>query len=180
MKKIDFVVAGFQKCGTTTLYEILRQNRHIFLPEEKETYFFSDDRLYGRGMGYYYNRFYKDVQENQIVGTVDPTFVFYMDRMQKKLGKEVKYIFILRNPVKMVFSFYKMLLQMGFLRFGSCGGGEKNKGFDYFINKNLRVSGGRVLLKKSAPNMSVITSGLYVEYLKKFYASVDGNKNYIF
>ena len=37
----DFLIAGEMKCGSTTLWEMLRRHPGVFLPEEKELHFFS-------------------------------------------------------------------------------------------------------------------------------------------
>lgn len=47
MRLPDFFIAGHAKCGTTAVYEMLRQHPQIFMPSLKEPYFFAtelDDR----------------------------------------------------------------------------------------------------------------------------------------
>lgn len=40
-KNPDFVCIGFQKCGTTTLYDLLKQHANIYLTEDvKEPMFY--------------------------------------------------------------------------------------------------------------------------------------------
>jgi hypothetical protein len=39
----DFFIVGHAKSGTTALYEMLRRHPQIFMPEEKEPWFFADD-----------------------------------------------------------------------------------------------------------------------------------------
>lgn len=39
--QLDFIVAGFSKCGTTTLCSLLDEHPDIFIPEMKETAFFA-------------------------------------------------------------------------------------------------------------------------------------------
>ena len=41
MIKIDFLVPGFSKCGTTTLCALLAQHPAIYIPELKEPWYFS-------------------------------------------------------------------------------------------------------------------------------------------
>lgn len=42
----DFFIVGQPKCGTTALYEMLRQHPEIFIPEPKEPHFFVTDGGY--------------------------------------------------------------------------------------------------------------------------------------
>src|SRR5436853_7539002 len=39
----DFFIVGHAKSGTTAMYEMLRSHPQIFLPEEKEPWFFATD-----------------------------------------------------------------------------------------------------------------------------------------
>ena len=40
-QRIDFIVGGIQKCGTTTLYGLLRQHPSLIGSAPKEPHFFS-------------------------------------------------------------------------------------------------------------------------------------------
>jgi hypothetical protein len=42
----DFYIVGHPKCGTTALYEMLREHPMVFMPERKEPGFFSTDLRY--------------------------------------------------------------------------------------------------------------------------------------
>jgi len=41
MIRIDFLIPGFSKCGTTTLCALLAQHPSIYMPELKEPWYFS-------------------------------------------------------------------------------------------------------------------------------------------
>ena len=41
MKKPNFIIAGFPKCGTTSLHHYLNEHPAIFMPEQKELHFFT-------------------------------------------------------------------------------------------------------------------------------------------
>ncbi len=49
----DFIIIGAMKCGTSTLQAQLAAQAGIFMTTPKEPNFFSDDEIYGRGMGWY-------------------------------------------------------------------------------------------------------------------------------
>lgn len=43
--KLDFIIAGVQKAGTTALWGMLRRHPDIALSKTKERHFFDDERL---------------------------------------------------------------------------------------------------------------------------------------
>ena len=45
MVDLKFIVPGFSKCGTTTLCSLINQHTDIFIPEEKEPWYFSSPRF---------------------------------------------------------------------------------------------------------------------------------------
>jgi len=60
----DFLIIGFPKCGTTSLYEYLIQHPDIHPPLGKEIDYF--DRLYHKGNNWYKVRFPLIFQKNYI------------------------------------------------------------------------------------------------------------------
>ena len=46
-RNIDFVCVGFPKCGTTTLYGVLKQHPQISLDRGNETTFFNSKEDFG-------------------------------------------------------------------------------------------------------------------------------------
>ena len=41
MKKPNFIIAGFPKCGTTSLHYYLEEHPEIYMPTQKELHFFT-------------------------------------------------------------------------------------------------------------------------------------------
>ena len=41
MKKPNFIISGFPKCGTTSLHHYLNEHPQIFMPSQKELHFFT-------------------------------------------------------------------------------------------------------------------------------------------
>lgn len=114
----NFLCVGVQKAGTTTLYEILKQHPDIFLPRKvKETKFFVYDEKFARGTQWYANEFFSEWKNQKAVGEVDPAMMYEEKSAQRifdSLGKDVKLIFIFRNPVARAYSHYQMSRQKGF------------------------------------------------------------------
>ncbi|MCI7129062.1 MAG: sulfotransferase domain-containing protein [Lachnospiraceae bacterium] len=117
--KHSFVCAGFAKCATTTLDAILRQHPDIALPCHKETYFLESDTLCDKGLQWYENRYYgknSKRYENKILGEVNPRDSGCKNlekRICEIFGSDIKFIYMIRNPVDAAFSFFKNFLFYG-------------------------------------------------------------------
>ncbi|MBA2406440.1 MAG: sulfotransferase domain-containing protein [Chitinophagales bacterium] len=155
----NFLCVGAQKAGTTTLYEILKQHPEIYLPEKvKETKFFVYEEKYARGLSFYENQFFSGWNGQKAIGEVDPAIMFEekaAQRIYESLGKEVKLIFILRNPAERAYSHFLM---------------SQRKGFeDLPFEKAIEAETER-LEKKTAQkfNYSYISRGFYSQQVLRF------------
>lgn len=104
----NFLCVGASKTGTSSMHQILKQHSEIFLPDEKETHFFHKN--YEKGIDWY-TGFYKNLKNEKAIGEICPTYIYNNEspeRILKLLGKNVKLIFIFRNPADKMFSNYKM------------------------------------------------------------------------
>jgi hypothetical protein len=112
----NFICPGAQKAGTTSLHNILIQHPDIYLPDEKETKFFQNDELYCEGIGFYERTFFSNWSGQKAVGEIDPSYLFFEyvpARIRKDLGKDIKLLFMLRDPVKRALSQYYQALRVG-------------------------------------------------------------------
>lgn len=114
----NFLCVGFRKCGTSTLQQILVSNPQIYLPEIKETHFFSIRKELKKGIDYYENKYYS-IPEGQYkaVGGIEPTWMSSANEIAKYFPKETKFIFIMRNPVEYCYSIWKMYTRQGRIRY---------------------------------------------------------------
>lgn len=121
-KTIDFIVIGAAKSGTTTLFELLSKHPDIYLPPQKEMPFFTENRLFSKGVDYFIKRVYKNVPAEVIAGKITPQYMsgqrenhpeIIAKRIKESLPN-VKIIAILRDPVERSFSFYKMSVRLGY------------------------------------------------------------------
>ncbi|MEQ8478572.1 MAG: sulfotransferase domain-containing protein [Fulvivirga sp.] len=107
MSKIDFVVVGAQKAGTTSLYKILRKHQDIYLPEEKEFHFFDKNPYPQTSQIVSYFERFSEAKKQSIKGEITPDYLFYgyvPENIKKFLGDDIKIIAILRNPAKRAYS----------------------------------------------------------------------------
>lgn len=100
-----FLIAGAQKCGTTTLSGALRQHPEIFLSKPKELHFF--DRRFDRGLDWYSSHFTPSPRHKQ-VGEATPAYMFDPDARRRfaEALPGIRIVVILRDPVSRAYSHY--------------------------------------------------------------------------
>ncbi|MBU3820654.1 sulfotransferase [Flavobacteriaceae bacterium XHP0103] len=158
-KKIFFCI-GSQKAGTTTLHEILAQNNKIALPFDKETHFFSQEKNYEQGMETYFKKFFNESELSacKIIGEIDPSYSYFKDtpkRIFNSFGSDVKFIMILRDPVKRAYSHYLMSKRRGY---------EK----ETFLNA-INSESKRIYEDFGNIHYSYIQRGYYSKQIKKYF-----------
>ncbi|WP_226663870.1 sulfotransferase domain-containing protein [Microbulbifer aggregans] len=110
IKKPSFLIVGAMKCATTTLYDQLRLQNGVFMPDLKEPNFFSDDAQYYKGFDWYEDLFCNS-SANEIIGEASthytklPTYPDTISRIKDYLGKP-KIIYVMRNPIDRMVSQY--------------------------------------------------------------------------
>ena len=100
MNKLEFIIAGVQKGGTTAMKSYLSQHPDVFMPMF-EVQYFNKTRNYVKGLDWYLNQF-KNYNQEKIIGEKTPN---YMDNsiVAKRIYKvfpNVKLIFLLRINAK--------------------------------------------------------------------------------
>ena len=111
--EIDFLVAGFPKCGTTSLYNALRQFSDIYLSDKKENMYFEWCDSVENPFKILEEVYFNDVREGQIVGMVETGYIAYVQQVYNTFGGDIRIIFLLRNPVNAVFSNFMMICRNG-------------------------------------------------------------------
>src|SRR5262249_4567173 len=102
-------VLGVPKCGTTTLHQVLMAHPHIFMTSEKEPHFFDTDTYYNRGLDRYLRDHFRGAAGFKARGEASPTYLRSgkaRDRIRRDLGKDLRFVVILRDPVKRAWSAY--------------------------------------------------------------------------
>jgi hypothetical protein len=124
MKKPNLFIVGAPKCGTTFLYEKLKEHPDVFFPKIKELNHFSYDEL--KLNSYYkdfkinsrerYLEYYKAVNNERYI--VDASVSYFNDFVAHEkiidFNKDARIIIMFRDPIKRAFSHYKMDLRMGY------------------------------------------------------------------
>lgn len=138
--KVDFMVVGAARSGTTSLYHYLKGHPGIFLPEVKEPNFFSnvtsvndsDYEIPEPGISYHmkvirseevYKELFQSAEPDQLKGDVSPSYLSNASTARRiyEHNPDAKIIMTLRNPVRRAFSHYLMNVASGY---------DKNESFD--------------------------------------------------
>ncbi|MCW3019494.1 MAG: sulfotransferase, partial [Solirubrobacterales bacterium] len=118
----DFFIIGHEKCGTTALFNLLRQHPGIFMPELKEPRFFYRDRLQpdageqSAGVGEdlrprtleAYLSLFADARPEQRAGEASPQYIRSHDaaRLIAQVQPDARIIAVLREPTSLVRTFH--------------------------------------------------------------------------
>lgn len=102
-----FLCVGVEKCGTTSLYDLLSQHPDIGLSRYKETQFFNT--YWDKGLSWYQEKFSHIPDHCQTIGEITPAYhrvAQVIPRIKQTLGADVKIIILLREPRRRAFSHY--------------------------------------------------------------------------
>ena len=104
----DFIIAGAQKCGTTSLHRYLSAHPALYLPRRpQELHFFDFDENFIRGIDWFAEHF-APAGPAQTVGQTSPLYL-YDERVPSRLANALPHarlIFLLRDPVARAYSHY--------------------------------------------------------------------------
>ena len=122
MKKPNFIIAGFPKCGTTSLHHYLNEHPQIFMPSQKELHFFTHEILSKLKNGpkdsavkktqiqdsKRYLEFYRNVKNEIAIGDASPSYINYPGQFLKikEYLEDPKFIIVLRDPINRAYSNY--------------------------------------------------------------------------
>lgn len=116
---LDFLLAGFPKCATSSLYGALKTVDDIFLPKGKETLF---NTWYGKipnAENVLAEKYYRGIRRNQLVEAIEPGIYMRYTGWQgaepvyRIWGSQLRLMFSVRNPVEAAFSEFKMMVRNG-------------------------------------------------------------------
>jgi hypothetical protein len=112
--RIDFVIGGTQKGGTSALDSFLRQHPEICMPEtRKELHFFDradEDKDYKK-----YHANFQPQPRHRVIGEASPIYMYWETAPYRiwNYNPKMKWILVLRNPVERAFSAWNMETKRG-------------------------------------------------------------------
>lgn len=118
MKKLDFLIIGAAKAGTTSLYNNIKDHPEIAVPLAKEVPFFNHKQLYDKGLDWYLKQWFSSAPPDAKLGTVTPQYMYNRDASVEETAKRikkalpnVKIVAMLRHPISRAFSHHKSALR---------------------------------------------------------------------
>ena len=114
MDRVNLLIIGTQKAGTTSLFNYLKQHEEICFSEVKEVTFFVDDTFYRRGYDYYHSFFSRYREERVIASSyVHMLPCEYCPPRVLEYNPEMKFLVVLRDPVARAYSAYHYAINNG-------------------------------------------------------------------
>jgi len=115
-KKVDFIVIGAQKSGTSSLRHYLGRHPHISMSYTKEPHFFDDASYSSHPLSYYwYEKDFYQGDHDKLLGEVTPILSYLPEAPGriKAYNSKIKLIMLLRNPIDRAFSHWNMEVERG-------------------------------------------------------------------
>jgi hypothetical protein len=163
----DFIITGFLKCGTTSLYEYMIKHPNILQISQKELMFFNVEKNYTLGLDWYLSNF-PPIPESADYISGEASTLYCLNKLAgervKKHFPNTKLIFILRNPVNRAISNYF---------FNQKQIGKNQKTLEEVIERetkkiNKLIHQGKDIGTELSGSAGIISSGLYVYFIEKW------------
>src|SRR5882762_8545358 len=106
IERLDFVVAGAQKSGTTALHYFLSRHPDIAMGDQQEIHFFDNDSLFVSGADYeQLHKQYPPLARSTIAGDCTPSYIHDETAAERiyKYSPQIKLHMLLRKPVERAF-----------------------------------------------------------------------------
>jgi hypothetical protein len=113
IERLDFIVAGAQKSGTTAVNYYLKRHPRIALPAKKELHFFDDEERFKDGNAVSYeglHRMFRPARPDSMAGENTPNYLYWPPALPRirDYNPAIKLIIVLRNPIERAFSQWNM------------------------------------------------------------------------
>ncbi len=108
--RVNFIVAGVQKGGTTALFDYLSEEPGLALSHDKEVHFFDDDARDWDHPDYapYHARF--PAPDGRLRGEATPIYLYWPGALERIFAYNlvIKLIVLLRDPIERAWSHWRM------------------------------------------------------------------------
>lgn len=170
----NFLIIGFEKAGTTSVYHYLKQHPQVFVSPTKETNFFIHEAQNPEIVPYLpdglpvirsldaYRALFEDASGHKAVGEASPLYLAdprAAERIRHHLPK-ARLIAILRDPAERAYSAYWMRVRDG----------RETRSFEQAIEQELA---GRLDDSLDVERRHYVRWGLYARHLKAYLSSFD-------
>jgi hypothetical protein len=161
MSRVDFLICGAQKCGTTALDFYLRQHPLLCFPSKKELHYFDDDAAFAGDIPDYgaYHAWFTPEARHRLLGETTPIYLYKPEVMPRirAYNPDMKLIAVLRHPVDRAYSHWNMLRARG----------ESVVGFREALEHELAIMAAPE--NSDASGYTCIRRGLYAQQLTRLW-----------
>jgi hypothetical protein len=109
-KRVDFLIVGAQKAGTTALFDYLAEIPALELPAVKEAHFFDDDEGVDWDAPDHapYHALFTD--PTRLWGEATPIYIYWPNALERirAYNPAIRLIFLVRDPIERAWSHWKM------------------------------------------------------------------------
>lgn len=161
-KKVDFLICGAQKSGTTAIDLHMRDHPSVCMGERKEIHYFDSDHFFGgqRCTYDFYHQHFRPSETRTLIGEATPIYMYWQTAPKRiyNYSPQIKIIAILRNPIDRAYSHWNMI---------RCRGDENLSFIDALNAEEHRQA--QALPLQSRP-YSYVSRGFYIEQLYRIWS----------
>src|SRR6266478_5756581 len=111
IERLDFILAGAQKSGTTALHYFLSRHPDICMGDQQEIHFFDNDAMFVAEPDYEeLHKHYPPMAPSTMAGDCTPSYMYHEPAAERiwKYNPKIKLLILLRNPVDRAFAHWNM------------------------------------------------------------------------
>jgi hypothetical protein len=158
--RLDFILAGAQKSGTTALHYFLSRHPDIAMGDQQEIHFFDNDVHFVSTVDYEeLHKHYPPLPPSMIAGDCTPSYLYHEPAAERiwNYNPHIKLLILLRNPVDRAFAHWNMQ------RFR---GREPLDFFDSVREEQTRIAGAPAT---EARRFAYVERGFYGRQLERLF-----------
>jgi hypothetical protein len=158
--RLDFILAGAQKSGTTALHYFLNKHPNITMGNQQEMHFFDNDEFFAGTVDYdLLHRHFPRVARSTIAGECTPSYLYWKPAAERiwQYNAKIKLLVLLRNPIDRAFAHWNMQ------RFK---GREPLDFLEAVKEEKIRIAGAPPI---EARRFAYVDRGLYAQQLERFF-----------
>lgn len=166
-RRVDFVICGTQRGGTTALFRWLRQHPEICFAKKREVHFFDRDKFFlGRRPKYSrYHSFFEPRAGHKVLGESTPIYMYWYDAPRRiwEYNPEMKLVMILRSPIERAYSHWNLMRHRD----------PEVSFWDAIVHERERC---RAALPLQHRYYSFVDRGFYVQQLRRLWTYFDARQ----
>lgn len=111
IERLDFILAGAQKSGTTALHYFLSRHPNITMGDQQEIHFFDNDANFIADVDYQQlHNHYPTMSRSTLAGDCTPSYIYHEPAAERiwRYNPQIKLLILLRNPVERAFAHWNM------------------------------------------------------------------------